>query len=162
MIVVGCGKSKLAGSAKAKDLYTGSLFRLARRYAELSGQVWVILSAAHGVIEPDVIVRSYDQSLPRAGAALEQWARKAACDIEQRRSRDPVGLLLGQSVEILAGVTYAGPLAAQLDALDIEWTQPLVGLGTGWRLRRLRQMADSLQALRDAAWEKGKDKQCRK
>lgn len=156
MIIVGCGKSKLARSAPARELYTGSLFRLARRYAELSGQDWVVLSGGHGVIAPDVIIAPYDQGLPETAAGLQRWAATAALVIEQRRGTDRVGLLLGQSVEILAGASYAQPLARELEKLDIESTQPLAGLGTGRRLQRLRQMAEVLQALRDSRWEKGK------
>lgn len=50
MIVIGCGKAKLDRAAPARELYTGSLFRMARRYAVASKRPWVILSGAHGII----------------------------------------------------------------------------------------------------------------
>lgn len=159
MIVVGCGKRKRAQASPARELYTGSLFLMARRYAEASGQPWVILSGAHGVIEPEWIIRPYDAGPPASGEALRQWARKAALEIEQRRSARPSELLLGSPVEILAGVQYAGPLAAALDRLDIDSVQPLANLVLGRRLQRLRAMADSLQARAGIlAREKGREK----
>jgi hypothetical protein len=162
MIVVGCGRSKLPRAAMAKELYTGSLFRMARRYAEASGEVWVILSAAHGVIAPETVIRPYNSTPPQAGEALERWARTAALEIEAIRGRDLVGVLSGRPVEILAGKTYAAPLARQLDGLDIVWTAPLEGLGTGERLRKLRRMADSLQASAKLSPGIGKDRHGRR
>lgn len=158
MIVVGCGKRKLDRSAPARELYTGSLFVMARRYAEASGKPWVILSAAHGVIDPSVVIRPYDQTLPDKGEALAHWARKAALQIERMRSLHLGDVLVGAPVEILAGVRYGSPLAEALEHIDIESRQPLVGLGTGRRLCRLRAMADGLHACRDIiAQEKGRE-----
>lgn len=142
MIVVGCGKRKLDRSAPARELYTGSLFVMARRYAEASGKPWVILSAAHGVVDPAVILRPYDQELPDKGEALRHWARKAALQIELFRAQHLADVLVGEPVEILAGVRYGAPLAAALEHIDIESRQPLRGLGVGRRLCRLRQMME--------------------
>lgn len=119
-------------------MYIGSVFRAARRYAEASSQRWVILSAAHGIVEPETVIRPYDQKLDFVGEALARWARLAADGILQRCRRD-------ESIEILAGEAYALPLA---NALKVEhrWPilRPLVGLGTGKRLSALRRMGDEL------------------
>jgi len=138
VIVVGCGKAKLAHAAPARDLYTGSLFVAARRYAEARGVTWRVLSAAHGLIAPEVVVRPYDQVLDLKGEALATWARKAACQVERVRDEEQTsaGAAWGP-VELLAGSRYAEPLARELDALGIEWRAPLARLGTGYRLQWL-------------------------
>lgn len=134
--MVGCGKRKLARPAAAAELYTGSLFRAARRYAEASGQPWVVLSAAHGVIDPGVIVRPYDQVLELDGAELASWARKAAVSIyNQAKTSEAV---------LLAGARYAGPVARELVALGMRAVEPLVGLGTGQRLHWFKREIERL------------------
>lgn len=141
MIVVGCGKSKLDHSAPARELYTGSLFRMARRYAEASGRPWVILSGAHGVIGPHVVLRPYDAGPPEAGRQLEEWARKAAVGIERFWEEEGDW---GRPVELLCGKRYAEPVARELDDLGIRWDQPLSGLGVGQRLSKLKRMRAAL------------------
>lgn len=63
ILLVGCGKSKLPHPAAARDLYTGNLFRSARGYAEASGRPWLILSALHGVVEPEHEIDPYDLTM---------------------------------------------------------------------------------------------------
>lgn len=146
MIIVGCGKAKLAHAAPARDLYTGSLFRAARRYVEARGERWFILSAAHGLIAPEVVVRPYDQVLDLRGEALVTWARKAACQVERMRDEaqgtDPVRPR--PLITILAGVRYAAPLAEQLGALGFDTHQPLWRLEVGQRLSWFKREIERL------------------
>jgi hypothetical protein len=52
--LVSCTKSKTDHSAPPKDLYEPSaLFRKARRYCKDTHDEWYILSAKHGLLEPD-------------------------------------------------------------------------------------------------------------
>lgn len=62
-LIVGCGAAKLDRAAPARELYTGSLFRAARAYAERSGLPWRILSAEHGLISPDKVIEPYDRHM---------------------------------------------------------------------------------------------------
>lgn len=143
MIVVGCGKAKLDVPAPARELYRGSLFRAARHYAELSGQRWAILSAAHGVIDPHVVLRPYDQRISNVGPYwLTRWARLAADGIIERLPHAT------DRVEILAGKEYADPLARELEAMEISVVKPLEGLGLGYRIRKLYELADGELARR--------------
>jgi hypothetical protein len=134
VIVIGCGKSKLARRAPARELYTGSLFVMARRYAEASGQLWAILSAKHGLLLPDQHLDPYDDKLALRGAELEQWARRAA----ERCVRliDATGT--HEKVECLAGHAYAKPFMDELYRLGVRSSEPLVGLGLGQRLGWLK------------------------
>ena len=66
LVVVPCGRTKVwakspdAGPTLARDAYTGTQFRAARRYAETHGSRWVILSAKYGFIPPDTMIENYD------------------------------------------------------------------------------------------------------
>ncbi len=111
----------------------------------------MVLSGAHGVISPEWVIRPYDAGPPKELAALAAWARKAALDIEQRRAKMLEARLLGTPVEILAGALYATALSSELEALGIESCHPLVGLGTGRRLARLRVMMEDVVARRAAS-----------
>lgn len=145
MIVVGCGKAKLARSAPAEDLYTGSLFRAARRYAEASGEPWVILSGKHGVVLPSVEVTPYDARAPEEWGDLAVWAWEAALAIDERIAR----YSRRRTAEILAGARYARPVADMLSRLGIVVTEPLAGLGVGYRLQKLAVMtAEKLHSAR--------------
>lgn len=139
MIVIGCGKSKLDRRAPAGELYTGSLFRAARRYAEARGGRWAILSARHGLVMPDEELEPYDDVLRLSGVELERWAGRAA---HRLLRLDP------ELVEVLAGVTYARPLSRELGRAGVRACEPLSGLGMG---RRLAWLSRATTALREAS-----------
>lgn len=140
MIVVGCGKRKLAVAAPARELYTGSLFVAARKYAEASGQRWAILSAAHGIIPPTAVLDPYERKLKLSGPELTSWGSRAACQCVQ--------MLKGskENVEVLAGHPYAWPFRNELHWMDVPSTEPLEGLGLGARLRWLAQSLARVKA----------------
>lgn len=144
MIVIGCGKAKLSSPAPAWRLYTGSLFVAARRYAEASGQRWAILSAKHGLVEPDRVLEPYDVRLKLKGEELSRWAQEAAYACERMLRRLPK-----QSVEVLAGHPYAWPFRNELLWLaNIESTEPLEGMGLGQRLQWLSRATAELEGRR--------------
>ena len=140
MIVIGCGKDKLDVPAKARELYVGSLFRQARRYAEATGEPWAILSAKHGIVCPDDVIEPYDVTLDGLDfSELAKWAGRAA-GLFCRRMR-PVQ---GDVVRVLAGVRYAHPFLTELAERGVQGYQPLVGLGVGRRLGWLRREREQL------------------
>lgn len=61
--VVSCGSAKLQEAAPARDLYCGRFFRVCSRFVEQRSDLWIILSAKHGVLDPDKIIDPYDLSL---------------------------------------------------------------------------------------------------
>lgn len=126
VVLVGCGAAKLKRQARARDLYTGSLFVAARRYAEQLGDDWRILSARHWLVKPEQRLKPYNYRLP-AGQRVE-WARKVAGEIHWQFRGQRV------RVTILAGEDYAAPLAVELERYRIASERPLQGLGVGKRL----------------------------
>lgn len=138
-LLIGCGRSKLAHPAPARDLYTGSLFRAARGYAESSGLPWAVLSARYGVVQPGTVIEPYDTRL--LGGA---WPRSR--EIERPRVGMQIARWIGVSrpalVEIHAGAPYVKWARLGLDLAlvhGVELLAPLHGLQVGERLSWYRQ-----------------------
>lgn len=105
-VIVGCGASKADESVEARDLYTSTYFAKKREYAEVLGDDWRILSAEHGLIDPEETVDPYETSIDDLdgaeldelahdlGIALIEWAEVAGAD----------------EVVVLAGRKYIDPL----------------------------------------------------
>jgi hypothetical protein len=141
VIIVGCGKAKLAHAAPAAELYTGSLFRAARRYAEARGDAWAIASAHWGLVWPEQVIEPYDRRLMPGS---EHWARRCVERLLERTG-GPV------FVELLAGATYAEPLSAALWRAGCANSTPLEGLGLGKRLAYLTSATAVLVREREAS-----------
>lgn len=132
VVLVGCGEAKLKAAAPAKDLYTSRLFKMSRSYAEICDE-WRIVSARHGLLNPETVVEPYDDRLKRADR--QQWGFVVASSlIEEFRACGPL------DVVILAGATYADPIVANLrDVAALRANvaavrEPLRGLQIGERL----------------------------
>ena len=73
--LVGCGKQKAPGRARAKDIYTSPFFQYKRQYAERFGESWFIISAKHHLLHPDKVIEPYDEALNGAGVTTKKsWA----------------------------------------------------------------------------------------
>lgn len=75
--LVACCGEKTAESAMAQDLYVSPLFRKSRAWAEAHCDLWFILSAKHGLLEPRQVIEPYDLTLAHLGGAdYLAWARR--------------------------------------------------------------------------------------
>ena len=136
--LVGCGSAKLRHPALARDLYTGALFRKSRAYVEARCDRWYVLSAKHGLVDPDQILEPYDVRLgrviPRAPerSALPVWDW-AAMVTEQlvEALRD----VHRPELTVLAGEQYRTILH------PCRWifSEPMKGLGIGEQLAWLNR-----------------------
>jgi len=140
LVLIGCGKSKVEQRAAAKDLYTGSLFRARRRYAEASGAPWRIISALHHVLHPDEEVEPYgwtirDINRQRVifGDPVSQWSGRCWSML----SAD-AALYGWTHVELHIGAGYALPLLMSAPPSYII-TTPLATLQIGEQLRWYRE-----------------------
>jgi len=61
--LVSCVKTKRNSAVAAKDMYISQLFVGMRRYAEQNSDDWFILSAEHGVLQPDQVIAPYERTL---------------------------------------------------------------------------------------------------
>jgi hypothetical protein len=132
--LVSCVKSKLDHPAPARDLYTSALFRALRGYAETHADAWFILSAEHGLVDPNEVLAPYERTLSRMGKPQRQeWASRVKAELA---SRVPAGA----EVIILAGQRYREGLIPFLCARGHDVAVPLEGLPLGRQLQRLKEL----------------------
>lgn len=128
IVLVGCGSQKSFGSAPARELYTGDLFRKARAFAEARSDAWYVLSALHGLVAPQTVIAWYDVSMASLSRVeREVWGlgvRRAL-----RRVVGPEDRLL-----FLAGGDYEEAVSG---FANVE--KPLAGLGIGQRKQWLKR-----------------------
>lgn len=131
LVLVGCVKSKVYHRAPAKDLYNSTLWSKRRRYAELSGMPWAILSAEHGMVDPDEVLEPYDRYLGRESASYKRrWGAETAVQVLEKTTE--LGL---SAVEIHAGAPYVeSGLRARLESAGIEVHWPVEGMPFGTQL----------------------------
>ena len=144
--LIACSARKLPQAAPAADLYTGQAFKLASQLARLRSTRWAILSAKHGLVEPDAVIEPYDLAL--RDASLEKrraWGARVSAALHARGYR-------GERCVILAPRAYVVPiLADRLGSNMFEhYDTPLRGLGIGqqlgWLTKELNQ-AKQLQLI---------------
>jgi hypothetical protein len=140
LCLVGCCKRKLRHSAPARDLYGSTLFRLSRRWAELHADAWAVLSARHGVVEPDQVIEPCDTTIAdRSPFGQPRLTTKGFgtwlyASVQAWRSR------FATATEAPALVILAGRDRWQwLIGWRIAFSTPLGGLGIGERFRWLKQ-----------------------
>lgn len=134
VILVGCVKLKRQTPSLAKDLYASPLWRARRQYAEASGRPWLILSAKHGLLDPNERVRPYDLALGALPAPERRaWGQRVVAQLHGR-----LGLLQGATFELHAGAAYCRAIEAPLLAHAAKLQVPFAGLGLGEQLARYR------------------------
>lgn len=144
LLIIGCGKTKRNTAAPAKDLYTGQLFRAARRYAEARNTPWLIASAKHGLVDPDVVLEPYDQRLGGSANEYRRWGLLCQAGLAGFLVQHPDWMVLTPSgyrflaedvrFELLLGAEYAKPLR-EFTAIRDRDIEPLAGLSIGQRLQ---------------------------
>jgi len=133
--LVACSATKADRPCPAADLYTSPLFRLSRRYVERVGCPWFVLSAEHGLLDPQRVTAPYDKTLARMHRqARERWRSWVSADIARFAPK-------GGRLLILAGGNYL----RNLFLWGYEWEAPLAGLAIGQQLQRLKLLIDQPQ-----------------
>jgi hypothetical protein len=136
--LVGCVKRKAGSPRAAKDLYLSSLFSGRRSFVERTCDEWWILSAEHGLVHPDDVLKPYDLTLKTASqSARREWSTRVLTAIDQR-----VRPVAGDVFEIHAGAEYRNfGLVLGLRARDCMIEIPTQGLGIGKQLHFYAQAA---------------------
>lgn len=134
IVLVACSATKERVRCPARLLYRSPLFALARQYAERLGGPWFVLSALHGLVEPEAPLDPYNRTLADLDPVGRQsWAHRVALELDRRfpgRGR----------VVVLAGALYRRDLAPRLEALGFSISVPLEGLGIGQQKKRLKEL----------------------
>ena len=129
VILVTCGAKKRPGRHAARDLYIGPYYRACMEYAEdLRANHVFILSAKYGLLDPDRIISSYDETLNRMSVVdRRKWARQV---LEQIKKKFGAGNV---EYTILAGAPYWRYLVEELEDVRL----PLKGKRIGKQLQYL-------------------------
>lgn len=129
--LVGCVKTKLPVTTAAKDLYDSPLFHCQRRAVEASCDRWYILSAKHGLLDPDAEIEPYEEALHGTSRFHKRtWSRGVLDQL-----RDQLGNLDGLHIEIHAGQDYyAYGLVDGLRHAGATVELPAEGLSMGQKL----------------------------
>lgn len=136
--LVSCVKTKSKNPAQPRDLYTSPYFEKMRAYAEQNHDDWWILSAKHGLLDPNAEpIEPYDKTLNGARKAEKQdWAERV---LPQLRTNNL--LLEGTTLVIHAGKDYYGELIPLLEDEPVNVEIPTEGLGFGdtqaWYKKRI-------------------------
>jgi hypothetical protein len=129
--LVGCVKRKVSQAAPARDLYASPLFLGRRRFVERTCDRWYILSALHGLVDPDQSLEPYDRTLKNASISERRaWSTRVLDQLSRA-----VGDVAGLTFEIHAGAEYIEFGLRQ--ALEREGAQvdlPAKGLRMGEQL----------------------------
>lgn len=129
--LVSCVKQKAAEATKAKDLYISPLFRKSRSCVERHGWRWYILSALHGLVDPERVLEPYDRTLLEASRKTRRdWAAKVLNAIDRAIPKKA-------RIVLLAGNRYTEFLIPGLLERGHIVEQPLQGVSLGNRLRLL-------------------------
>lgn len=120
-LLLGCVKKKLSVRARAKDLYCSPLWLGRRAYAESSGRPWFILSALHGLVDPDELLDPYDFALKELSPPERRdWGERV---VEALATR--LGALTDAVFEVHAGGRYRTAIGPPLDRRGARIEAPL-------------------------------------
>ena len=126
--LVSCVGLKRSEPSAAKDLYVSDWFKKARMYVEAAGGRWFILSAEHGLVEPDTKIAPYEKTLNTMPIGeRREWAMKVRTQMDE-------GLPDLSRAVFLAGQRYREFLIGYFEERKIEVVIPMAGLKIGEQL----------------------------
>jgi hypothetical protein len=126
--LVGCASQKLQRPAPARELYVSQLFRKASAYAEATCDRWYILSAKHGLVHPDTVLKPYDVRLGTnhpSTPPIRQWADRVREQLDTE-----LAALNDVTLITLAGEQYRTAVRGVPWPVEV----PMQGLGIGQQL----------------------------
>lgn len=126
--LVSCVKTKRNEPTTPKDLYTSSYFEKMRSYAEHYHDDWWILSAKHGLLDPDgEPIEPYNETLSGARVATKrEWAEQVTEQLDEE------GLLSEEVTLVLhAGKDYYEELLPLIEEVGVSIEIPTEGLFIG-------------------------------
>lgn len=123
--IIQCTDSKRNEKAPARELYDESgYFCDMRDWAKSRNVPWYILSAKHGLVNPNTVLEPYNEfgiSESQSETIAEQLHEKGI-----------------KVVYICAGMKYTGPLIPSLENIGIDVVNPFSGMGIGERRNKLQ------------------------
>jgi hypothetical protein len=127
--LISCTKKKETYECPAKEMYRpSSLFTKAKMYvATKKYNGWFILSALHGLLDPETVIEPYNQTLNNMSVKeIREWSVKVAAQLKE----------IGPAVvDFYAGDNYRKELIPLLEQAGIVCNVPLRGKGIGEQLQ---------------------------
>ena len=146
--LIGCGKTKLGSPTFARDLYIGQLFRKSMALVdqlvrENDGHVF-ILSAKHGLLDPEAVVSPYNLALTDLTSTQRRnWGIEVVDTLAAWLRVDDDPGLSGREYAVLAGRPYVEAVEfGMIEALSYvppSFQVPMHGKGIGSRLAWLNE-----------------------
>ena len=100
VFLISCGRRKQSSSAPAKELYVSPRFKRARASVEVTGCPWFVISAKHGLLNPEEVISPYDETLKgKPAEECKAWAE----DVKEQMDAN---LPSGEIIVILAEKDY--------------------------------------------------------
>ena len=130
--LVSCTKQKREQPSTPANLYAPSAyFRKMRDYCEENHKRWYVLSAKHGLLEPDgESIEPYDETLRDASIDEKRvWADEVFEQLQTQEQLDENTIFV-----IHAGRDYYSELLPLLDDTNVTVEIPTEGLGLGEKM----------------------------
>lgn len=138
-----CSRRKLNKSAAAKDLYISPSFIAARKIAEKRGDSWYIISAKHGLIDPELKLKPYDVSLSSFSEdEIEKWSSNVVKSITNNLNINDKIIFLGDDF-------YFNSLSEKLCSVGFVAHSPLLGKTNDEKLHWLNAYGQESSRLLD-------------
>ena len=130
IVLISCASEKLSHPAKAEDLYVSDLFRKSLAYArQMQATAVFILSAKHGLVQPDDEIDPYDVTLNKMSRADQTtWSDIVFGQLQSRTDVE------NDHFVFFAGDRYRRDLVPRLRSVEV----PMEGLRIGEQLRWLK------------------------
>jgi cytoplasmic iron level regulating protein YaaA (DUF328/UPF0246 family) len=130
-VLISRSKTKLSTPAKARELYTGQLFKKAVAWAQRHDYQWFIVSALHGLVTPDQQLDPYNFTIKdRRNRERESWAHQTAAQLTKYASP-------GSRAFLILPAPYRTHIEKELSIAAITYENPLVGLAIGQQMHWL-------------------------
>lgn len=132
IVLISCASKKRNDACKARELYQSTLFKLSLAYAEtLNADHIFILSALHGVVDLDSIIKPYNVTLNNMSENdKKNWAQNVKIQLKDK------GIDFEQDqIIFLAGNNYRKYLICEFKNSKV----PMKGLRIGEQLSFLKE-----------------------
>ena len=142
--LVACAKRKRRHAAPAKALYASPLFQLTRQHVEGSPDyfTWYVVSAQHGLVDPDQTLEPYDLTLAgHPPAERAAWGERVTDEV-RALYRHALDHGVDVRIDLFAGALYRRHLAAPLRRAGFRVHVPLAGLRIGQQLAWLARAVE--------------------
>ena len=143
IFLVSCAKSKKTEASKGEELYVSTLFQEAKKFALNGGDIWFILSAKYGLLNPQTVVDPYEKTLKKMTSEEKKtWAMSVSKSLKPILKKD-------DQIIFLAGKDYRKDLEDEFRKEGIRVTAPLRSMGLGKQMGWLIKVNRSQERMKD-------------